>query len=61
MYVYLCRNYSSATLEEIGRSVNRNHSTIVYSSEVIERKIRLDNRTKNQVNFLKEKIKEMTH
>lgn len=61
IYVYLCRNYSSATLEEIGRSVNRNHSTIVYSSEVIERKIRLDNRTKNQVNFLKEKIKEMTH
>jgi chromosomal replication initiator protein len=61
MYVYLCRNYSSATLEEIGRSVNRNHSTIVYSSEVIERKIGLDNRTKNQVNFLKEKIKEMTH
>lgn len=61
MYVYLCRNYSSATLEEIGRSVNRNHSTIVYSSEVIERKIRLDNRAKNQVNFLKEKIKEMAH
>ncbi|HJX33539.1 MAG TPA: chromosomal replication initiator protein DnaA [Desulfatiglandales bacterium] len=61
MYVYLCRNYSSATLEEIGSSVNRNHSTIVYSSEVIERKIRLDNRIKNQVNFLKEKIKEMTH
>jgi chromosomal replication initiator protein len=61
MYVYLCRNYSNATLEEIGRSVNRNHSTIVYSSEVIERKIRLDNRTKNQVNFLKEKIKDMTH
>ncbi len=61
IYVYLCRNYSSATLEEIGRSINRNHSTIVYSSEVIERKIRLDNRTKNQINFLKEKIKEMTH
>lgn len=61
IYVYLCRNYSSATLEEIGRSINRNHSTIVYSSEVIERKIRLDNRTKNQVNFLKEKIKEMMH
>ena len=61
MYVYLCRNYSSATLEEIGRSINRNHSTIVYSSEVMERKIRLDNRTKNQVNFLKEKIKEMTN
>jgi chromosomal replication initiator protein len=37
MYVYLSRNYSAATLEEIGKSINRNHSTVIYSSEVIEK------------------------
>ena len=41
IYVYLCRNYTNATLEDIGRSLNRNHSTIIYSSEVIERKIKI--------------------
>jgi len=61
IYVYLCRNYTNATLEDIGKSINRNHSTIIYSSEVIERNIKLDNRIKNQINFLKEKIKDLTH
>jgi len=61
IYVYLCRNYTNATLEDIGKSINRNHSTIIYSSEVIERNIKLDNRIKNQVNFLKEKIKDLAH
>ncbi len=58
MYVYLSRNYSDATLEEIGKSINRNHSTVIYSSEVIEKKIRIDKKVKNQVDFLSQKIKE---
>jgi chromosomal replication initiator protein len=61
IYVYLCRNYTNATLEDIGKSINRNHSTIIYSSEVIERKIKSDNRVRNQINFLKEKIKDVMH
>ena len=56
MYVYLSRNYSDATLEEIGKSINRNHSTIIYSSEVIEKKMKLDKKVKNQVDFLSQKI-----
>jgi chromosomal replication initiator protein len=59
MYVYLSRNYSEATLEEIGKSINRNHSTIIYSSEVIEKKIKLDKKVKNQVDFLSQKIKDL--
>ena len=59
MYVYLSRNYSDATLEEIGKSINRNHSTIIYSSEVIEKKMKLDKKVKNQVDFLSERIKEI--
>jgi chromosomal replication initiator protein len=58
MYVYLSRNYSDATLEEIGKSINRNHSTVIYSSEVIEKKLRIDKKVKNQVDFLSQKIKD---
>ena len=59
MYVYLSRNYSDATLEEIGKSINRNHSTVIYSSEVIEKKIKQDKKVKNQVDFLSQKIKDL--
>ena len=58
MYVYLSRNYSDATLEEIGKSINRNHSTIIYSSEVIEKKIKMDKKVKNQADFLSQRIKD---
>ncbi|NLA74228.1 MAG: chromosomal replication initiator protein DnaA [Deltaproteobacteria bacterium] len=58
IYVYLSRNYSDATLEEIGKSINRNHSTVIYSSEVIEKKLKSDKKVKNQVDFLSQKIKE---
>ncbi len=59
MYVYLSRNYSDATLEEIGTSINRNHSTIIYSSETIEKRLRINKKVKNQVDFLSQKIKEI--
>ncbi|UCF56580.1 MAG: chromosomal replication initiator protein DnaA, partial [Deltaproteobacteria bacterium] len=34
IYVYLCRHYTDATLEDIGKSIQRNHSTVLYASEV---------------------------
>ena len=60
LYVYLCRHHTDATLEEIGRSIERNHSTVLYSSEVIAHKIKVDPKIKNQVDFLSQKIKEVT-
>ena len=59
MYVYLSRSFSQATLEEIGKSINRNHSTVIYSSEVIEKKIKIDKKVKNQADFLSQKIQDM--
>jgi chromosomal replication initiator protein len=59
MYIYLCRNHCTATLEEIGKSVNRNHSTVIYSTEVMERTIKMDNKIKNQACFLDQKIKDL--
>ncbi len=58
IYIYLSRQHTDATLDEIGASVKRNHSTVIYSSEVIERKLKLNNTVKKEVSFLNEKIKE---
>ena len=36
----------------------RSHSTVLYASEVIEHKIKLDRKVKNQVDFLCQKLKD---
>ena len=59
VYVYLCRQYTDKTVEEIGRSLSRNHSTVLYASEVIEHKMRVDKRVRNQIEFLSGKLKDM--
>jgi chromosomal replication initiator protein len=59
LFVYLCRNFTDATLEDIGKSINRNHSTVIYSSEIIEKKAKIDNILKKQIGFLTEKIKDV--
>jgi chromosomal replication initiator protein len=60
IYVYLCRHYTDETLEEIGRSINRIHSTVLYASEVIEHKMNVDRKVKNQVEFLSKKVEGFT-
>jgi len=57
LYVYLCRHHTDATLEEIGRSIERNHSTVLYAGEVIVHKMKVDPKIKNQVDFLSQKLK----
>lgn len=59
IYVYLCRQHTDTTLEDIGRSINRNHSTVLYASEMIEKKKKTDKKVKNEINFFNEKLKEM--
>ncbi|MBN2034338.1 MAG: chromosomal replication initiator protein DnaA [Deltaproteobacteria bacterium] len=58
IFVYLCRQLTAMTVEQIGRSLNRNHSTILYASEVIDHKIKVDKKVKNQVDFLMKKLME---
>ena len=60
VYVYLCRHYTEETLENIGKSVDRKHSTVIYASEVIEHKMKADHKVKNHVNFLVDKLKKVT-
>jgi chromosomal replication initiator protein len=59
VFVYLCRQHTDVTVEEIGQSLNRNHSTVLYASEVIEHKMKVDHKVRNQVNFLSQKLKHM--
>lgn len=59
VYIYLCRQNTDATLEEIGKTINRNHSTVLYSSEVIEKMIKVDHKVRKQVDFLNQKLQEV--
>ncbi len=59
VYIYLCRKLIPwATLDDISKTVNRIHSTVLYSVEIIEARMKRDPRLKRQVNFIKEKLKE---
>ncbi len=60
VYVYLCRHFIDVTVEEIAKTVNRSHSTVVYAYEAIEKKMKTDKTVKNQVNFLSEKLRDTT-
>ncbi len=57
VYVYLCRQHTGMTSEEIGKSINRNHSTVLYACEVIERRLKADSKVKNQIGFLTQRLK----
>lgn len=59
IYVYLCRQHTTMTVQDIGKTINRNHSTVLYSVEVIEHKIKTDLKVKNQIGFLIQKLKKL--
>ena len=59
IYSYLCRKHSDETLEAIGKGINRSHSTVVYASEVVGRKIKTDRKMRYQVNLLSKQLEDM--
>ncbi|MFC1884621.1 chromosomal replication initiator protein DnaA [Thermodesulfobacteriota bacterium] len=60
IYMYLCRIYTRQTLEQIGATINRSHSTVLYASELIEYKMKTENKLKRQIQFLKQKLDEIS-
>ena len=58
IYAYLCRKHSDETLETIGKAINRSHSTVVYATELVEKKMKTDRSMKHQVNFLSKRLDE---
>lgn len=59
VYLYLCRHHTDETLENIASSVRRTHSTTLYASEVIDRKLKTDPQIRNQIRFLNQKLEEI--
>jgi chromosomal replication initiator protein len=54
--IYLCREYTDSSLEHIGRSFNRNHSTVLYDYEKVKKNIKIDESLRKEVDFLRRKI-----
>jgi chromosomal replication initiator protein len=56
IYIYLCRHCTEDTLEEIAKTVDRSHSTVLYSSELVGHKMKTDDKMRRQVRFLIQKL-----
>ncbi len=56
IYTFLCRRHTHEPLEKIAQTINRSHSTVVYASELVERKIKSDDKMRHQVDFLSRKL-----
>ena len=56
--IYLCRRYTDKSLESIGRSFKRNHSTILYDYEKTKKNIRTDESIRREVEFLCRQIED---
>jgi chromosomal replication initiator protein len=56
--IYLCREYTDSSLERIGLSFNRNHSTVLYDYEKIKKNIKIDESVRKEVEFLSRKIED---
>jgi len=58
--MYLCRKYTDATLETIGRALNRSHATVIYAVEAINREMERKAGVCNQVDFLSQQLEKGT-
>ncbi|MFO7985058.1 MAG: helix-turn-helix domain-containing protein, partial [Desulfatiglandaceae bacterium] len=59
IYAYLCRTHVNVTLENIGKQINRTHSTVLYSAELVGHKLKTDRKMKHEIHFLSERLEEM--
>jgi chromosomal replication initiator protein len=54
--MYFCRKYTKMTLEAIGDGFQRNHATVLYAINSLEKKVKLDSKIRSQVNFLAQRM-----
>jgi chromosomal replication initiator protein len=59
LYCYLCRNYTVASLSEIGNLINRDHSTVVWSVNKIKDFIDVDKYISRDIEFIVNSDKEV--
>jgi chromosomal replication initiator protein len=54
--IYLSRRYTDASIQVIGKSFNRYHTTALHSIGIVEKGIKEDGHLKKQIEFLCQKI-----
>lgn len=59
IYVFLCRKHTDETIENIAQTINRSHSTVLYASELVEHKMKTDQKMRRQIEFLSKKLMDM--
>jgi len=59
IYAYLCRHHSDETLAEIGKTIHRSHSTVLYAVELVASRMKTDRNLKHQIDFLATRIEDM--
>jgi chromosomal replication initiator protein len=59
MAMYLCRKYTDDSLAEIGRAFNRDHSTVLHSIKVVNKKAVRDTSVGAQVELLSDKVQQL--
>ena len=52
VYCFLCRNYTTASLQVIGNLIYRDHATVLYSANVVRDTLLNDRRWKNRIQSL---------
>jgi chromosomal replication initiator protein len=57
--MYLSRKHTEETLAEIGRAMNRDHSTVMHSIKVVSGLIRRDNSVSAQLDLLSNKVRQL--
>lgn len=55
--MYLCRELTDYSLPKIGELFNRDHTTVIHSVEKVTNNIKKDELLKNEIDFLKQKLK----
>jgi chromosomal replication initiator protein len=56
MAMYLCRKHTSASYATIGRSFNRDHATVMYGVNQIDRKIANDPKLQKEMAHIEQRL-----
>jgi len=56
IFAYLCRKHCNLSLKDISKKINRAHSTILHGLETLERDMSVNEKVKQQVRFLEERL-----
>ncbi|MEF2654922.1 MAG: chromosomal replication initiator protein DnaA [Eggerthellaceae bacterium] len=55
--IYLCRELSESTLKNIGNAFNRDHTTVMYSCDLINNQLQEDRNLREELEAVREKIR----